>query len=201
MTRLARLAIAICAAAFALHVQAQGQETNSSDRGWDLAAWVAAATGEENTNSFAESQILSGGVFVGRRFHRAASGWWRGNLEYAFSVSPLFQVRPQHLHGLAFQPIILRWNSTHRLGFAAPYIELAGGAVRTNTNLPVGNTSDFNFMASGGAGFYLGSGANHAWDVGASWKHISNANLGIQNPEFNGIQIRVAYHWYRTVNR
>jgi hypothetical protein len=201
MKPLFRLAIAIWAASFALQIQAACQETKSTDRIWDLGAWVAADTGEEIANSFAESQILSAGVFVGRTFHQAGDGWWRGNLEYAFSVSPMFQLRPRRLHGLAFEPIILRWNSTHRLAFLAPYIELAGGAVRTNINLPAGNTSDFNFMASGGAGFYLPSGGKRAWDIGANWKHISNANLGVQNPEFNGIQVRVAYHWHRTADR
>lgn len=196
MKRLLRLAIAICAVSFALQIQAACQETNSANRTWDLGAWVAIDTGEENTNSFAESQILGAGVFVGRTFHQAGDGWWRGNLEYAFSVSPVFQLRPQHLYGLAFEPIILRWNSARRLGHLDPYIELAGGAVRTNINLPAGNTSDFNFTASGGAGFYLPSGEKRAWDIGASWKHISNANPGVQNPEFNGIQVRVGYHWY-----
>ena len=196
MKRLLRLAIAICAASFALQIQAASQETKSANRTWDLGAWVAIDTGEENTNSFAESQIISAGVFVGRTFHQSGDGWWRGNLEYAFSVSPIFQLRPQRLHGLAFQPIILRWNSSRRLGHLGPYIELAGGAVRTNINLPSGNTSDFNFTASGGAGFYLPSRGKRAWDIGASWKHISNANLGVQNPEFNGIQVRVGYHWY-----
>jgi Lipid A 3-O-deacylase (PagL) len=170
----------------------------SSDRVWDLGVWAAVATGEENTNSFTEAQILSAGPFVGRVVDpHAGHGWWAGNIEYGFSVSPLLlQVRPQHLYGIAFEPIILRWNSTHELGRVIPYIELAGGAVRTNVNLPAGNTSNFNFTASGGAGFYLRSKSGRAWDLGARWDHISNADLGIQNPEFNGIQVRLAYHWY-----
>lgn len=78
-----------------------------------------------------------------------------------------------------------------------PYIELAGGGVRTNVNLPAGNTSDFNLTASGGAGFYLQWKRRQAWDLGARGAHISNANLGGQNPEFNGVQLRLAYHWFR----
>lgn len=175
------------------------QETASFDHGWDLGMWVAVAMGEENTNSFAEAQILGAGPFVGRIINRrVGQGWLQGNLEYAFSLSPLFvQMRPQTLYGIAFEPIIFRWNSTHHLGRLLPYIELAGGGVRTSVNFPAGNTSNFNFTASGGAGFYLRSGSNQAWDFGAHWAHISNANLGIQNPEFNGIQICLAYHWFR----
>jgi lipid A 3-O-deacylase PagL len=174
------------------------QETASTNHGWDFAFWAAVSTGEENTNSFAEAQIMSAGPFVGRILKRQAGhGWLEGNLEYALSISPLFiQMRPQSLYGIGFEPVILRWNSTHDLGRILPYIELAGGGVRTNINLPTGNTSDFNFTVSGGAGFYLRSRTTRAWDLGARWAHISNANLGMQNPEFNGIQIRLAYHWH-----
>jgi hypothetical protein len=175
------------------------QERASSDRDSDLGIWIGFATGEENTDSFAEAQILSAGPFIGRTINRRAGhGWWKGDLEYGLSVSPLFlQLSPKHLYGIAFEPVILRWNSTHDLGCIIPYIELSGGGVRTNVDLPAGNTSDFNFTVSGGAGFYLRSRSSQAWDLGARWTHISNANLGIQNPEFNGIQIRLAYHWYR----
>jgi hypothetical protein len=198
MSSLARLIVSVCAAMFALQSVGYCQEPRTANRDWDLSICVGIATGEENTNSFAESQILSAGSFVGRTLKRnAGHGWWQGDLEYGFSVSPVFfQLRPQHLHGIAFEPVILRWNSTHAFGRANPYIELAGGAVRTNLNLPAGNTSNFNFTASGGAGFYLGRQARR-WDVGARWVHVSNANLGIQNPEFNGIEVRLAYHWYR----
>lgn len=184
---------------FVLPTIAVCQEAPSDGRDWDLAVWVAAATGEENTNSFAEAQILSAGPFVGKVVkRRAGRGWRQGDLEYGMSASPLFlQLSPQHLYGIAFEPVVLRWNSGLRLGRITPYIELAGGGVRTNNNLPSGNTSDFNFTASGGAGFYLHSKGRRTWDLGARWAHISNANLGIQNPEFNGIQIRLAFHWYR----
>ena len=184
---------------FGLPAIAVCQETAPSSRDWDLGIWLAFATGEENTNSFGEAQILSAGPFISRTIkRRAGHGWWKGDIKYGLSVSPLFlQVRPHHLYGIAFEPVILRWNSTHKQGRIMPYIELAGGGVRTNLDLPAGNTSDFNFTASGGAGFCLRSRSSQAWDLGARWSHISNANLGIQNPEFNGIQIRLAYHWFR----
>jgi len=199
MSAFARFGVSSCATILVLQVIAVCEDAGPANHKWDLGIWVAAATGEENTNSFSESQILSAGSFVGRIFNpHPANIWWRGSLEYGFSVSPLFfQVRPQHLYGIVFEPVILRWNSAHAFGRATPYIELAGGGMRTNRNLPAGNTSDFNFAVSGGGGFYLGAKSNRAWDVSAHWAHISNANLGIQNPEFNGIEVRLAYHWYR----
>jgi hypothetical protein len=35
-------------------------------------------------------------------------------------------------------------------------------------------------------------------DIGCRWWHISNANLGVRNPEFNGFQIILGYHWFKS---
>jgi hypothetical protein len=34
-------------------------------------------------------------------------------------------------------------------------------------------------------------------DFGLHWSHISNANLGADNYEFNGIQLSIAYHIFK----
>jgi len=79
----------------------------------------------------------------------------------------------------------------------SPYIELAGGGISTNANLPPGNTSSFNFTAKGGGGIYLRTRPRQSFDVGLHWSHISNANLGVDNFEFNGVQLSLAYHWFK----
>jgi hypothetical protein len=177
-----------------LHAQSEAEP-----RTWDFAIWAAGETGEENTNSFAEAQILTAGVFLGKELTgEAGKGWRRGRLEYGFSVFPLFrQFRAESIYGGGFEPVILRWNSSLHTSHMAPYIELAGGAVRTNTNFPAGDTSDFNFTARGGGGIQLFTKSRQFVDIGCRWSHISNANLGTRNTEFNGIQISVGYHWTR----
>lgn len=198
MTRCALFASVACTL-LAFQCAAKCQELPAAAANWDLAVWSDFATGEENTNSFSEAQIWSAGAAVGKSFW-ASTGhrWYSGNLQYAFSVSPIFlQLRPQSLHGIAFQPVIFRWTSSHLLGRAWPYIELAGGAVHSNLNLPAGDTSTFNFTAQGGGGLYIPLGARRALELGVRWSHISNANLGRQNPEFNGVETRIAYHWFR----
>ncbi|MGC2171706.1 MAG: acyloxyacyl hydrolase [Candidatus Sulfotelmatobacter sp.] len=166
---------------------------------WDFSIGAAGETGEENTNSFAEAQIWSVGVSVGHVItSERGCGWRRGNLEYAFDFMPVFETfGNQRTHGRGFDPVILRWNSalhTHRI---SPYIDLAGGAVTTSSNLPPGNTSSFNFMAKGGGGIYLVTRERQSFDIGFRWSHISNANLGLDNPEFNGVQLSLAYHWFK----
>ena len=169
------------------------------ERPWEFNAWIAGATGEETQNSFGQAQILSGGFSAGKVLTgEMGRGWRRGSLEYAFGVLPLFvQLRPDKIYGGGFEPLILRWNSGLGGERMAPYIELAGGAARTDANLPAGDTSDFNFTARGGGGIRLGGARRRGLDLGCYWWHISNANLGVKNPEFNGIQVRLGYHWFR----
>ena len=166
---------------------------------WDLSIFAAAETGEENTNSFAEAQIWSAGIFVGRVMTREHGRGWRcGNIEYALDLIPVFETfGNQRTHGYAFDPVILRWNSALHTPRFSPYIELAGGGLITPSNLPPGNTSSFNFTPKGGGGIYLWTRRRQSFDLGVRWSHISNANLGVKNPEFNGVQLTLAYHWYK----
>jgi hypothetical protein len=165
----------------------------------DLSVLAAGETGEEKTNSFTEAQIWSAGAFVGRVITRDyGSGWRRGNLEYGFDVMPVFETfGNQRTHGWGFDPAILRWNSALHMPRISPYIELAGGVVITSSNLPPGNTSSFNFTPKGGGGIYLWTRKRQAFDIGFRWSHISNANLGVDNPEFNGVRLSLAYHWFK----
>jgi lipid A 3-O-deacylase len=166
---------------------------------WDLSVWVAGSTGEELTNSFGEAQLWSVGFFIGRFVTpEIGTGWLRGKLEYGFDVIPLFvQWRPQLIYGGGFEPVVLHWNSALRISGAHPYVELAGGVLRTSANFPSGATSTFNFIAKGGGGLQVPLRSGEHLDVGVLWSHISNANLGVRNPEFNGIEIRLAYHWIK----
>lgn len=166
---------------------------------WDFSVWTAGATGEENTNSFAEARIWTAGVFIGRTITgEVGSSWRRGNLEYAFNLIPVFVTyKNQTVRGGGFEPVVLRWNSSLHTSRVLPYIELGGGAVATTANLPPGKTSSFNFTAKGGGGIHVFTKKRQSFDVGLHWWHISNANLGVRNPEFNGIQLALGYHWFK----
>jgi len=179
-------------------VYAQGDLPGIQRLNWDISVRAAGATGEENSNSFSEAQTLTAAVSLGKVLtDEIGSGWRRGRLEYAFDLIPVFrQFRPQPNYGRGFEPVILRWNSGLHTAGVMPYIELAGGAVRTNSNFPVGDTSKFNFTARGGGGIQMFAKRHQAVDIGCRWMHISNANLGVRNTEFNGIQVSLAYHWF-----
>jgi len=165
----------------------------------DFSVWTAGATGEENTNSFAEAQLWSAGVFMGWVITPdAGNGWRQGALEYGFSLMPAFvQARPQQIFGGGFEPIVLRWNFRHHLRRLTPYIEMAGGGLFTNSNLPPGDTSSFNFTARAGGGIEVPTKKHQSFDIACRWAHISNANLGVRNTEFNGIQVSLGYRWFK----
>ena len=129
----------------------------------------------------------------------SATGWRGGNLEYGFNLIPVFATSGnQSVKGGGFEPVVLRWNSASHIGRAVPYIELAGGGVFTTSNLPAGDTSSFNFTAKGGGGVYIFTKERQSLDIGCRWWHISNANLGVRNPEFNGVQVTLGYHWFKS---
>jgi len=167
---------------------------------WDISPWIAGATGEETTNSFTQTQLWSVGVFFGRvmtgEFGR---GWRRASLELGFDVIPVFvQTGNQTVYGGGFDPLILRFTSGHRFGRVVPYIELGGGGVATTSNFPPGsNTSNFNFTAHGGGGIHIITKSRQSLDIACKWFHVSNANLASFNPEFNGIQVSLGYHFFK----
>jgi hypothetical protein len=191
--------VLLLAAFVPLPAYCQTSPENPKDGKWDFGIWLAGETGEETTNSFAQAQVWSAGIFAGKVVtDEIGNNWRRGRLEYALDVMPVFETYGnQRTHGIGFDPVILRWNSALHTSKISPYIELSGGGVSTPVNLPPGRTSSFNFMAKGGAGIYLRTRSGQAFDVGLHWSHISNANLGAENYEFNGIQLSIAYHWFK----
>jgi hypothetical protein len=202
MNTIARLLTAwqVVCAILLLTCEARPQDRPVQQKGnWDFGVWVTGATGEENRNSFTEAQIWTAGAFVGRVItDKIGSGWRGGNLEYGVNLMPVFvQRRPEALYGGGLDPVVVRWNSSLHAGRVVPYIELAGGAVLTNTNLPRGDTSNFNFTVKGGGGIHLFTKDRQSLEIGCRYYHVSNANLGRRNPEFNGVQITLGYHWFK----
>jgi hypothetical protein len=149
ISNLGRLTLLLLAAFGA----AKGQAPPPAHEGtWDVSAWAAGATGEETRNSFTQTQIWTGGLFFGRVITgQIGRGWRQFNLEYGFDLVPLFaQSGNATIFGGRFDPILLRFNSSHKFGRALPYIELGGGTLFTTANLPPGNTGSFNFTVRGG---------------------------------------------------
>jgi hypothetical protein len=117
-------------------------------------------------------------------------GFLRGRFEYAVDAVPVILVfQPTNTaYGVGFDPLGLKWNF-ERHGHISPYLELTGGTVFTNHNVPTG-TNTVNFMDQAALGLHI-LGAKHNVSLELRYMHISNAGLAAPNPGINTVQVRL----------
>src|ERR1700740_1272455 len=117
-------------------------------------------------------------------------GFLRGRFEYAVDAVPVFLAfQPTNTaYGVGFDPLGLKWNF-QRHGRISPYLELTGGVLLTNHNVPPG-TNTVNFMDQAALGMHV-LGAKHNVSVELRYMHISNAGLATPNPGINTVQVRL----------
>ena len=114
----------------------------------------------------------------------------RGRFEYAVDAVPVFLIfQPANTaYGVGFDPLGLKWNF-QRHGRLSPYLELTGGVVFTDHNIPrYANT--VNFMDQAALGMHI-LGAKHNVSLELRYMHISNAGLANLNPGINTVQVRL----------
>jgi lipid A 3-O-deacylase len=119
-------------------------------------------------------------------------GFLRGRLEYALEAVPVFVVfqKTNTAYGAGINPFAFKWAfDTHTK--VVPYLELGGGTLFTNTQVPEG-TSRINFTTSGALGLHF-LGSKHNVSAELRFMHISNAGLATPNPGINTIQLRVGF--------
>ena len=122
-------------------------------------------------------------------------GFLRGRLEYAVEAVPGFVVvqKQNTAYGVGVNPFAFKWAFATR-GNVVPYIEIGGGTLFTNTQVPAG-TSRINFTSGGAVGLhFLRSKRNFSAEV--RYMHISNAGLATPNPGVNTIQLRLGFGWF-----
>lgn len=117
-------------------------------------------------------------------------GFLRGRFEYALDAVPVFFVfQPANTaYGVGFDPLGLKWNFVRRRRLS-PYLELTGGVIFTDHNIPTG-TNPVNFMDQAAFGTHI-LGAKYNWSLELRYMHISNAGLGNLNPGINTVQVRL----------
>jgi len=117
-------------------------------------------------------------------------GFLRGRFEYAVDAVPVFLAfQPTNTaYGVGFDPLGLKWNF-QRHGRISPYLELSGGVLFTNHDVPTG-TNTVNFMDQAALGMHI-LGAKHNVSLELRYMHISNAGLATPNPGINTVQVRL----------
>ena len=118
-------------------------------------------------------------------------GFLSGRFEYAVDAMPLFVTfqRANTAYGAGVFPFALKWIFATR-GDAEPYLELNGGTLFTNHEVPTG-TSTINFTSSAALGVHILR--SHTWTAEVRYMHISNAGLTVPNPGVNTVQVRLGF--------
>jgi len=117
-------------------------------------------------------------------------GFLKGRFEAAVDAVPVFMVfQPANTaYGVGVNPVNLKWNFATRDSLA-PYLELSGGALFTNNEVP-SLTSKENFTSGIALGtHFLGQKYNCSLEL--RYMHISNAGLSSHNPGLNTLQVRL----------
>jgi hypothetical protein len=163
---------------------------------WDFGFWTqgghSVSGGVTNTSAF-DAGLRIGKVLTGQH----GNGWLRGNLEYAADIIPIY-VLPGPVntaYGGAINPFIMKWNFTGGRTLA-PYVELGGGVLFTNTEVPFG-TSNINFMPQVGVGMHIFTREKRSVTLDFKYVHISNAGMSVPNPGINTLQFGIGYHWMK----
>jgi len=141
--------------------------------------------GRGNTGVF-NAGLRYGWVLTGAHL----PGFLRGRFEYAVDAVPVFMAfQPTNTaYGVGFDPLGLKWNF-QRHGRISPYLELTGGVLYTNHDVPTG-TNTVNFMDQAALGMHI-LGAKHNVSLELRYMHISNAGLATPNPGVNTVQVRL----------
>lgn len=117
-------------------------------------------------------------------------GILRGRFEYAVDAVPMFLAfQPRNTaYGVGFNPLGLKWNF-ERHGRLSPYLELGGGVLATNHNVPA-FTNKVNFTPSAAFGTHI-LAAKYNWSLEVRYLHVSNGGLARFNPGLNTVEVRL----------
>ncbi len=157
--------------------------------GNEIAIWTGG--GHSIPGGRGDTSAWNLGLRYGRVLTRPhGPGFLNGRFEYAVDIIPAFVVFQKYntAYGAGFNPVNLKWDFACR-NTMAPYIELSGGVLFTNHDVPTG-TNDVNFMPSLAIGTHI-LRAKYNWSVEVRYLHISNAGLSVPNPGINTVQVRL----------
>ncbi|HXZ41812.1 MAG TPA: acyloxyacyl hydrolase [Terriglobales bacterium] len=172
-------------------------QARPEDGGHELQLWSGG--GHSVPGGTSNTSVWNAGLRYGWILSRPhGPGFLKGRFEYVLDATPAFVIwqKVNTAYGGGFSPLGLKWNFATR-GRAAPYLELNGGTLFTNKNVPLG-TSNVNFTSAGAFGVHL-FGQKYAWSLEARYMHISNAGLATPNPGINTVQVRlgIGRFWHK----
>ena len=166
-------------------------QNRPEDGGREIQVWTGG--GPSVPGGTSDTSVWNVGVRYGWILTRPhGPGFLKGRFEYAVDLVPVFTVfqRYNTAYGAGFNPLGLKWDFAAR-GRIEPYLELGGGTLFTNHQVPIG-TSAVNFTPSAALGMHV-LDDKYAFSVELRYLHISNAGLSSPNPGVNTVEVRVGW--------
>jgi lipid A 3-O-deacylase len=166
-------------------------QNRPEDGGREVQVWTGG--GPSVPGGTSDTSVWNVGVRYGWILTRPhGPGFLKGRFEYAVDAVPVFMVfqRYNTAYGAGFNPLGLKWDFAAR-GRIEPYLELGGGTLFTNHQVPIG-TSAVNFTPSAALGMHV-LDDKYAFSVELRYLHISNAGLSSPNPGINTLEVRVGW--------
>jgi hypothetical protein len=164
-------------------------QSRIEDGGHEVQVWTGG--GYSVPGGTSQTGVWNAGLRYGWILTRPhGPGFLNGRFEYALDAVPVFVVfQPANTaFGAGFNPLNLKWNFATR-GHIVPYLELSGGTLFTNHDVPTG-TNSVNFTSSAALGAHILRNSLN-WSVEARYLHISNAGLADRNSGINTVQVRL----------
>ena len=165
-------------------------QNRPEDGGRELQVWTGG--GHSVSGGTQDTSVWNAGVRYGWILTAPhGPSFLNGRFEVAVDAVPAFLVfqRANTAYGAGVNPIVFKWLFSSR-GHIAPYLELNGGTLFTNHEVPSA-TSTINFTTGAALGaHFLGE---RAWSVDVRYLHISNAGLSVPNPGVNTVQVRLGF--------
>ena len=164
-------------------------QTGPEEGGSEVQIWAAgghSVPGGTSRTGIFDAGLRYGWVITGAHL----PGILRGRFEYTVDAVPVYLIfQPANTaYGVGFNPLGLKWNFERR-GRLSPYLELGGGVVFSNHNVPT-YTNTVNFTPSAAFGTHI-LGEKYNWTVEVWYLHISSAGLASPNPGLNTVQVRL----------
>ncbi len=164
-------------------------QSRPEDGGNEFQIWTGG--GHSVSGGTRDTSVWNAGVRYGWILTRPhGPAFLKGRFEYVLDAVPAFVVLQKYntAYGAGVSPLGLKWDFAAR-GRVEPYLELNGGTLFTNHEVPTG-TSSVNFTDAAAFGLHL-LGDKWAWTLEARYMHISNAGLSSPNPGVNTVQVRL----------
>jgi hypothetical protein len=207
-------AVVLCLVAFALWASAEGRSSTAAalERGTsELGFWA----GYSPNNPTAIGTTTNRPFFeVNAQYARVLTTGRSWALKYMVEFVPvalIFQPRQsaqtqgasvpvdlpgsrRTIYGGGTSPIGLQINF-RRTHLVQPYLNATAGMLYFTEQVPVSNSSQFNFAVSWGAGVQFWHRESQSISLGYKFHHISNANSASRNPGVDSNLFYAGYSW------